>query len=89
MHQKSHHIPQRTCIVCFSKKSPEELMAVTRLPSGEVKANMMHTFSGRSAYICRQKACLEKARNSKRNPFRYHLKVDFPKELWEELGKDL
>lgn len=83
-----NQIPERTCVICYSKKAPAELLAVTRLKSGEIRINPNHEFFGRSAYICRNKACLEKARkNKKKNVFSYHLKKPFPEELWQELER--
>lgn len=88
MPKKLTHTPERTCIICFAKKAPTELIAITRLKSGEIVINSGHNFAGRSAYICRKRACLEQARKEKkRKVFAYHLKKPFPEEFWSELEK--
>jgi predicted RNA-binding protein YlxR (DUF448 family) len=81
-------IAERTCCGCFSKRPVSELLAVTKLKDGLVKVNADNKLSGRSAYLCRNKFCLAKARARKgRDGLSFGLKVKVPDDIWKELEK--
>jgi len=82
------HIAERTCCGCFSKRPVSELVAVTRLKDGKVEVNAENKLYGRSAYLCRNKFCLAKARDRKgRDGLSYGLKVKVPDDVWTELDE--
>ena len=84
----NRHIPERTCCGCFARKKQDELLAVTRLMDGSVLLNVSHKLSGRSAYLCRNKTCMEKARLRKgKDGLSFGLKTHVPREIWAELEK--
>ena len=62
---KQKKIPQRQCLGCNVKKAKKELLRVVRTPEGEIVLDFTGKRSGRGAYICRSRACLEKAVKSK------------------------
>ncbi|NLY74757.1 MAG: YlxR family protein [Firmicutes bacterium] len=58
---KIKKIPQRTCLGCRSVKSKKELIRIVRTPEGEVVVDSTGKKSGRGAYTCPTRECLEKA----------------------------
>ena len=82
------HIAERTCCGCFSKRPVDALLAVTRLKDGSVAINADNSLSGRSAYLCRNKFCIAKAKNRKgKDGVSYSLKVKVGGEVWTELER--
>jgi hypothetical protein len=73
------HVPQRTCIVCRQVRPKRELIRVVRTPEGRVVVDETGKASGRGAYLCRDRACWEKAigqpGQSKGGPLAHSLKV--------------
>ncbi|HOA34931.1 MAG TPA: YlxR family protein [Bacillota bacterium] len=63
---KQRKIPMRICVGCRDKKPKRELLRLVRTPESEVQIDLSGKMSGRGAYICKQKACLEKALKGKR-----------------------
>lgn len=63
---KVRKIPLRLCLGCNEMKPKQELMRVVKNQAGEVRLDLTGKLPGRGAYVCRQKACLEKAFKSKR-----------------------
>ena len=59
-------IPQRHCVGCGEGKAKKELVRVVRTAQGEILVDLTGKKSGRGAYICPKKSCLEKARKAKR-----------------------
>ncbi len=87
MLKKIHKI-ERTCVGCFKKDDQGNLLAVTRLKSGEVVVNFGHKFVGRSVYLCRNQKCLKKAKMRKgKNGVEFGLKVKAEESLWRELER--
>ncbi|MBE6555082.1 MAG: YlxR family protein [Ruminococcaceae bacterium] len=66
MEQKKRKIPERQCLGCNERRAKSELLRVVRSPEGEVTLDFTGKKSGRGAYICRNVACLEKARRTRR-----------------------
>lgn len=54
-------IPQRTCVGCRSVRPKLELVRIVRRPDGQVEVDPGGKMSGRGAYICPSRECLEKA----------------------------
>jgi len=58
-------IPVRMCTGCREGKPKKELVRVVRDPQGGISIDLTGKKSGRGAYICRDEACLVKARKQK------------------------
>lgn len=63
---KVKKIPLRMCTGCMDMKPKKELIRVVKSPEGEVSVDLTGKKSGRGAYICKDKECLEKAFKAKR-----------------------
>lgn len=59
-------IPVRRCIGCGEGKPKKELVRVVRTAEGEISVDLTGKKSGRGAYLCPDKTCLEKARKAKK-----------------------
>ncbi len=59
-------IPMRKCTGCNEMKPKKELVRVVRSPEGEVSLDLTGKKPGRGAYVCRDAACLSKARKAGR-----------------------
>ena len=57
--------PLRMCVGCRAHFPKKELIRVVRTPTGDIVADAKGKASGRGAYICRNGACLAKARKSR------------------------
>ncbi len=82
----TNHIPERTCCGCFKKKPQGSLLAVTKLKDGIIVINQRIKTPGRSAYLCHDKLCIDRARNRKgRDGLSFSLKMAVPDEIWTQL----
>jgi len=63
---KVKKIPQRMCVGCHGMKPKKELIRIVRTPQDTVEIDSTGKRSGRGAYICPQKECLQKAIKGKR-----------------------
>lgn len=63
---KEKKLPVRMCTGCSEHKDKKELVRVVRSPQGEISLDLTGKKSGRGAYVCKDVACLRKARKSKR-----------------------
>jgi predicted RNA-binding protein YlxR (DUF448 family) len=59
--QRRKHVPQRTCVVCRAVRPRRDLLRVVRTPERVVILDETGKCSGRGAYLCRQRSCLETA----------------------------
>lgn len=62
----TRRVPMRKCTGCNEMKPKKELVRVVRSPEGEVSLDLTGKKPGRGAYVCRDAACLAKARKAKR-----------------------
>lgn len=62
----TRRIPMRKCTGCNEMKPKKELVRVVRSPEGEVSLDLTGKKPGRGAYVCRNAACLAKARKARR-----------------------
>lgn len=85
--QKAKKKPERRCAGCSEHREKNELIRVVRSPEGEVSLDFTGKASGRGVYICRDAACLKKARKARR--FETSLKVEIPAEVYERLEREL
>ena len=76
-------IPQRSCIVCRTKKDKNELIRIVRNQTNEIIIDESGKKPGKGAYICDSIECLEKG--IKGNALKRALEVDVPEEIYENL----
>ncbi len=80
---KQKKIPQRRCNGCGAQKPKKELIRVVRSPEGEISLDMGGKKPGRGAYVCPDRACLQKARKTRR--LERVLECTIPEAVYEEL----
>lgn len=80
-------IPLRKCTGCGEMKNKKELIRVIKTPEGEITMDATGKKNGRGAYICNSSQCLAKAMKTK--ALERSLKAAIPKEVYEELEKEL
>ena len=76
-------IPQRSCIVCRTKKDKNELIRIVRNQTNEIIIDESGKKPGKGAYICDSIECLEKGIKSK--ALKRALEVEVPEEIYENL----
>ena len=57
--------PERLCLGCQEVRPKKEMVRIVRSPEGEISIDLTGKKSGRGAYICPDRNCLERARKSK------------------------
>ena len=80
-------IPTRRCTGCGEHFPKNTLIRVLRTPEGEVLLDLTGKKSGRGAYICKNAACLTKARKSRR--IESSLECSISEELYEKMEEEL
>ncbi len=80
-------IPVRRCCGCGEGKPKKELVRIVRPPEGEVSLDLTGKKAGRGAYLCRDAACLAKAR--KKKSLERALEVSIPPEVYEAMEAEL
>ena len=75
------------CIGCRQKKDKRELLRIVRTPEGVTEIDRSGKKSGRGAYICSDKSCLQKALNSK--AIQKVLQVELSPEVIEGIKEQL
>ncbi|MCE5189498.1 MAG: YlxR family protein [Eubacteriales bacterium] len=58
-------IPMRMCVSCREMKPKKELARIVRTPEEKVLLDASGRANGRGAYLCKNRACLEKAVKSR------------------------
>lgn len=58
---KEKKIPERMCTGCGEMKPKTELVRVVRSPEGEISYDPTGRKNGRGSYICKNRACFDKA----------------------------
>lgn len=61
---KDKKSPQRMCIACREMHDKHELIRVVRSPEGEISLDFTGKKSGRGAYVCKNRECIQKCRKS-------------------------
>lgn len=84
---RKRKVPLRMCVGCREKKYKRELLRIVRTPEGITKIDRSGKMSGRGAYVCSQKKCLEKAIKS--NALKRALQADLSPEVLEDLKEQL
>ncbi len=86
MVKKQRKIPERQCLGCNEHKPKAELIRVVRSPDGEISLDFKGKKSGRGAYICKDKKCLQRARKSRR--IEHNLDCVIPEEIYDLLENE-
>ncbi len=79
-------IPMRTCIACRSEKPKKELIRIVKTKDGEFKIDRTGKLNGRGAYLCDDKACLEKI--IKKKLLKVAFGVEVPDSVYLELSEE-
>ena len=79
--------PVRRCTGCAEHFPKSELMRVLRTPEGEIVLDFTGKKSGRGAYICKNPACLKKAKKAKR--LEASLECSVPESVYIKLEEEL
>ena len=80
-------IPTRRCTGCGEHFPKNTLIRVLRTPEGEIILDLTGKKSGRGAYICKNTACLKKARKAKR--IETSLECPIPEEVYDRMEDEL
>ena len=84
---KTKKTPERQCLGCNEHRPKNELLRVLRTPEGEVVLDFTGKKSGRGAYICKNAACLKKARKSGR--IARSLNCEIPEAVYDRMEQEL
>ena len=77
-------IPLRRCLGCYESKPKSELYRIVKTKEGEIVLDKTGKLNGRGAYICKSKACLEKAIKAKRIEKEFETKIS--EEIYSALN---
>ena len=80
-------VPMRKCTGCAEHFPKMELIRVLRTPDGTIVLDATGKKSGRGAYICKNPACLKKARKARR--LEASLECEIPEEVFLRLEEEL
>lgn len=84
---KTKKIPLRMCTGCMEMKPKKELIRVVRSKEGNVSVDLTGKKSGRGAYVCKSKDCLEKSFKTKR--LSRNLDVQISEEIYDRLREEM
>jgi len=77
----------RKCVGCQEMKGKKEMIRVIRTEEGEFLLDTTGKKNGRGAYVCKARACLEKAVKNK--GLERSFKQSIPREVYEKLEKEM
>lgn len=80
-------IPNRQCTGCGEMKDKRNMIRVLKTGEGEIFIDITGKKNGRGAYICPDRECFKKAVKNK--GLERSLKVAIPKEVYEQLEKEM
>ena len=80
-------IPERRCVGCQGTFEKRDLLRVVRSPEGAISLDFTGKKSGRGAYLCKNEACLKKAR--KTGIIARALACEISPEIYDELEKEI
>ncbi len=75
----------RMCVSCRKAHGQDEMIRLVRTPEGIVRLDAGGRENGRGAYICKNRACIEKAKLERR--VERALSCPVPAEIYTELGE--
>ncbi len=79
--------PERRCTGCGGTFEKRQLIRVLRSPEGEISIDFTGKKSGRGAYICKNSACLKKAR--KTGIISRSLECEISPEIYDRLEQEI
>ncbi|MBQ9070095.1 MAG: YlxR family protein [Clostridia bacterium] len=79
--------PTRRCTGCGERSPKSALVRILRTPDGNIVLDKTGKLSGRGAYLCKNPACLKKARKVSR--LESSLSCSIPSEIYERLEEEL
>lgn len=79
--------PVRRCVGCGEHFPKNTLIRVLRQPDGGIILDLTGKASGRGAYLCKNVACLKKARKSGR--IAASLECAIPEEVYDRLESEI
>ena len=79
--------PLRTCVGCRTVVPKPELVRVVRRPDGMVRVDLTGKLSGRGAYLCKSRPCLQEA--LKRKSLERALETVLDQEVVDQLLSDI
>ncbi|MDR3207678.1 MAG: YlxR family protein [Oscillospiraceae bacterium] len=85
--QREKKPPMRQCVGCRIMKPKRELVRVVHAPTGEVSLDFRGKLPGRGAYVCRDPACL--ARAKKIRALERAFKTPIPDEVFALLAAQM
>ena len=80
-------VPMRKCVGCGEMKPKKELIRILRTEEEEFVIDTTGKKNGRGAYLCFDRACLEKA--VKNRGLERSFKQAIPQEVYERLEKEM
>lgn len=84
---KTKKKPMRTCVVTKEKWEKKDLIRIVRTPEGQVLIDKTGKQNGKGAYLKLDLEVILKAK--KNNALGRALNVEIPKEIYEELEKEI
>lgn len=84
---KTKKIPSRRCVGCQGTFEKRALLRVLRSPEGNISIDFTGKKSGRGAYICKNAACLKKAKKS--GALSRNLECAISDEIYAELEREI
>lgn len=85
--QSKRKVPMRMCVGCRQRFEKRELIRILRAPDGEIKIDKKGKMSGRGAYICDKKVCLDKAIKTK--ALQRALEAEIDESILDALKEDI
>ena len=79
--------PVRKCTGCAEHFPKMQLIRVLRTPEGEIILDATGKKSGRGAYLCKNPACLKKAKKARR--LEASLECEIPEAVFARLEEEL
>jgi predicted RNA-binding protein YlxR (DUF448 family) len=80
-------VPLRMCTGCGEMKPKKELIRVVKSPQGDISLDNTGRKSGRGAYVCPNRECLQAARKTRR--LEKAFSVPIPAEVYDRLEEEL
>lgn len=77
----------RKCVGCQEMKGKKEMIRVIRTEEGDFLLDVTGKKNGRGAYVCKARACLERAVKNK--GLERSFKQSIPREVYEKLEKEM
>ena len=90
MPPKQKKIPMRMCVGCREMKEKRSLLRVVKSPEGAISFDRVGKAPGRGAYVCKSKACLERAVKARQLERALETRIDEAvfAQLMEEIDAD-